>query len=50
MNKKLIDPETQTFYCLECLAEYLEVDVEFLLEKIQEFRSQGCVLFDGGER
>ena len=35
LNKKLIDPETQTFYCLDCLAEYLEVDVEFLLEKIQ---------------
>lgn len=50
LNKKLIDPETQTFYCLDCLAEYLEVDVEFLLEKIQEFRSQGCVLFEGDER
>ncbi len=50
LSKKLIDPNGKTFYCLECLAEYLEVDVEFLLEKIQEFREQGCVLFEGDER
>lgn len=50
LNKKLLDPETKTFYCLDCLAEYLEVDVDFLLEKIREFQEQGCVLFDGGER
>lgn len=50
LNKKLVDPETKNFYCLDCLAEYLEVDVEFLLEKIREFRDQGCVFFDGDER
>ncbi len=43
LNKKLIDPKTKTFYCFDCLAEYLEVDAEFLREKVEEFKAQGCV-------
>ena len=46
LNKKLLDPETKTFYCFDCLAEYLEVDAKFLREKIEEFKAQGCVLFE----
>lgn len=45
LTKKLLSKGTKRFYCLDCLAEYLEVDVEFLLEKIEEFKTQGCTLF-----
>lgn len=45
LTKKLIDNDSKRFYCLDCLAEYFEVDTEFLLEKIKEFKEQGCKLF-----
>jgi len=45
LTKKLFDKNTKHFYCLNCLAEYLEVDTEFLLEKNKEFKTQGCTLF-----
>jgi len=45
LNKKLLDKNIKQFYCLDCLAEYLEVNVDFLLEKIEEFKEQGCTLF-----
>jgi len=45
LTKKLLDKYSKRFYCLDCLAEYLEVDTEFLLTKIEEFKEQGCDLF-----
>jgi predicted nucleic-acid-binding Zn-ribbon protein len=45
LTKKLLDKNTKCFYCLDCLAEYLEVDTGSLLEKIEEFKMQGCILF-----
>jgi predicted nucleic-acid-binding Zn-ribbon protein len=45
LTKKLFDPDARRFYCLHCLAEYLEVDIEFLLVKIEDFKEQGCLLF-----
>ena len=45
ITKKLIDKNTKCFYCLSCLAEYLEVTEEELLDKIEEFKNEGCVLF-----
>ena len=45
ITKKLIDKNTKQFYCLSCLAEYLEVTEEELLDKIEEFKDEGCVLF-----
>lgn len=45
LTKKLIDSDAKRFYCLDCLAEDLEVDTEFLLAKVQEFKEQGCNLF-----
>ena len=45
LNKKLIDKNIKHFYCLFCLSEYFEVNTEFLLEKIEEFKNQGCTLF-----
>lgn len=45
LSRKLIDPETEEYYCLCCMAENfgcLEEDLEI---KIQEFKDQGCTLF-----
>lgn len=45
LTKKLLDKNSKRFYCLDCLAEYLEVDTECLLAKIEEFKDQGCKHF-----
>ena len=45
LTKKLLDKDTRRFYCLDCLAEHLDADREFLLAKIEEFKEQGCKLF-----
>lgn len=45
LTKKLLDKDAKRFYCLDCLAEHLEVDVEFLIAKAEEFKEQGCILF-----
>lgn len=45
LTKKLIDKSSKKFYCLGCLAEYLEVTTEELESKIEEFKEEGCTLF-----
>lgn len=45
LSKKLIDVDTEDFYCLDCLADYLECSTEDLKIKIREFKEQGCSLF-----
>ena len=45
INKKLIGKQVKTFYCMDCLADYLGCTVEDLLEKIEEFKEEGCELF-----
>jgi predicted nucleic-acid-binding Zn-ribbon protein len=45
LNKKLLDIKIKRFYCLSCLANYLDVTVEELLAKIDEFKEQGCKFF-----
>ena len=45
LSKKLIDLETEEFYCLDCMAEYFGCSVQDLRIKIQEFKEQGCTLF-----
>ena len=42
LTKKLIDKKITKFYCLSCLAEYFEVEVDELLAKIEEFKNEGC--------
>jgi len=46
LNKKLIGPNVAKFHCDGCLAEYLEISNEELLERIQEFKDSGCTLFE----
>lgn len=45
LSKKLIDADTEDFYCLSCMAEYSGCDEEDLKIKIREFKEQGCALF-----
>ncbi len=44
INKKLLGKDITNFYCMYCLADYLGCTVEDLLEKIEEFKSEGCTL------
>lgn len=45
INKKLLGKNIESYYCLDCLANYLNVTTEELLEKIEEFKDEGCELF-----
>lgn len=45
LTKKLIDKKSINFYCIDCLADYLEVTTEELLDKLEEFKEEGCTLF-----
>lgn len=45
LTKKLLGRNVTRFFCLDCLAKDLEVDVEVLLAKIEEFKADGCTLF-----
>lgn len=45
INKKLLGTNITNFYCMDCLAEYLGCTVEELLDKIEEFKEEGCTLF-----
>ena len=45
LAQKMIDIDTDEFYCLPCMAEYFGCDEEDLVIKIREFKEQGCTLF-----
>ena len=45
INQKLLGEDVEVCYCLDCLADYLEVSKEDILEKIAEFKAEGCKLF-----
>ena len=45
INKKLLGKNISNFYCMDCLAEYLGSTVDELLDKIEEFKAEGCKLF-----
>lgn len=44
ITKKLLGKNEKKMYCLSCLAERLEVTEE-LVDKIEEFKEEGCTLF-----
>ncbi len=46
INKKLLGEQITAFYCLDCLADYLGVSVQDIMDKIEEFKDQGCKLFE----
>ncbi len=45
LSRKLIDIDTEEFYCLGCMAEYFGCEEDDLKIKIREFKEQGCTLF-----
>lgn len=45
VNMKLMGEEVWQFYCLDCLASMLDCTVQDILDKVEEFKSQGCKLF-----
>lgn len=46
LNKKLLGKDISNFYCMDCLADYLACTVEDLFAKIEEFKDEGCKLFE----
>jgi uncharacterized protein YlaI len=46
INKKLLGTNINNFYCMDCLADYLGCTVQDLLDKIEEFKDEGCKLFE----
>lgn len=43
--KKLLGTNTKQFYCIDCFSAYLDTTADELLEKIEEFKDEGCKLF-----
>lgn len=43
--KKMLGRSIARFYCLDCLAAFLECEPQDLLERIEAFKADGCVLF-----
>lgn len=46
INKKLLGENIDQYYCISCLAEYLDVEEQDIYDKIEEFKEQGCKLFE----
>lgn len=45
LNKKLLGKDQTDFYCMNCLADYLDCSVDILYDKIEQFKEEGCTLF-----
>jgi hypothetical protein len=45
LSKKLLGRNITQFYCIVCLAKFLECEESDLEIKIMEFKEQGCALF-----
>ena len=43
--KKLLGKKTKQFLCIDCLSEYLNTEQDLLLQKIEQFKEEGCTLF-----
>ena len=46
ITKKLLGTKSKNFYCLDCLANFLEVEPQDILDKIEDFKNAGCKLFE----
>lgn len=44
-HKKFINRGSREFFCKECLAGKLDITVEDIDRKIEQFKLQGCTLF-----
>ena len=50
LHKKMINRGATTFMCLDCLASFYNCSTDLLLQKMEQFRSQGCMLFSQRKR
>jgi len=41
----LLGEKNKIFYCIDCLANYLNCETSDIIEKIEEFKEEGCKLF-----
>ena len=46
ITKKLLSAKSKNFYCIDCLANFLEVEPQDILDKIEDFKNDGCKLFE----
>lgn len=46
INKKLLGEKADNYFCVNCLAIFLDVEVQDIYDKIEEFKEQGCKLFE----
>lgn len=46
LHKKILDANAKEFYCISCLADTFGCDVDELNIKIEEFKEEGCTLFN----
>ncbi len=44
--KKMLGRQSERFMCIECLADYICCTEDDLKIKIEDFKEQGCALFD----
>lgn len=44
--KKLLGRNIEQYMCMACLADYLDCPTDDLIVKIEEFKEQGCTLFN----
>lgn len=44
-HKRFINRGSTSFLCKRCLAERLGISTEFIDDKIEHFKRQGCTLF-----
>ncbi len=45
-TKKLINRGAEEFLCIPCLAQKFKVSEDLIYKKIEEWREQGCMLFE----
>ena len=43
--KKFINRGSTEYMCIKCLANELNITEEYIEEKIEQFKKQGCALF-----
>lgn len=43
--KKFVNRESTSYLCISCLSNRLDIPENFILQKIEHFKSQGCTLF-----
>ena len=46
LNKKFHGRKLTKHFCMSCLSVHLDISLEDLLAKIEDFKRQGCALFE----